>query len=176
MRYWQKVDYSVAKKLDDAIPTIGPVTITSTWRAPSGAGSSGSLHKKNPCLAIDFKPKDASLWGVFRKLKGLAFKRIGIRPDAHMLHVDVGVEKLGKAPYYFYEPVGGSDGGPIEQQKLSTLQGIPGFDGNFSASGLTVGTAVASSLGIQKTETGKSILDPKLLIPIGFAAARFLIG
>jgi len=124
---WEKVDYLVAQKLDRAIAVIGPITITSTWRPPGGAGSAGSFHKKTPSLAIDFVPDDPDTWGVFRKLQQVGFYRIGIMPGKNAFHVDVGYEKGLANEYYFLENNSGQDLGPISAQSLATLKTIPGY-------------------------------------------------
>jgi len=122
-----KVHYALAEKFLATVPYIGSVLITSTWRPPGGAGSPKSFHKRTPCLALDFQPKNSNLWDVFNKLISLGWQRIGIRPDKHMIHIDMGAEFGLARPYLFLEGVGGKDLGPLDKQPLSLLQQIPGY-------------------------------------------------
>jgi len=122
---WQGLSYAVAKKLDDSIPYIGKIQVTSTT---GGAHAPGSMHYKG--LAIDFVLKGGQrLWYVFNWLRQLGWKRIGIIKYANGLHVDVGLE-AGKAtgPYYFAENNNGADIGPITSQPSSYMAGVPGWN------------------------------------------------
>lgn len=122
-----KVHVDLLKRFLFSIPYIGRVTVTSTWRPPGGAGGSRSFHKYVPSLAVDFVPDDRDLWSVFNKLVSLGWQRIGIRPDAHMIHLDMGVEFGLAKPYLFFEGIGGKDLGLLSRQPASRLQQIPGY-------------------------------------------------
>lgn len=122
LKLWHLVDYDLARKFDKALDWIGSVIITSTWRD----WPKGSMHTKG--LALDFVPQTKLLWPIYLTLRALGWKRIGIRPDANMIHVDIGMEKgLKKYPYYFYEIVGGKDAGPLDKQPIERLRKIPGY-------------------------------------------------
>lgn len=125
---WQFTDYEITKRLDAAIPYIGAIRITSTYRTPGSSAATMSFHSYIPALAIDFVPLETPLWTVFSILQQLGFHRIGIRPDANMIHIDNGYQ-VGKAyEYYFLENNQGTDIGPLASQPLERLQLIPGFN------------------------------------------------
>lgn len=115
------IEYAIAKRLNDAIPHIGRITITSTFRKPGQAGSATrSYHLTG--RAIDFVVREKPLWIVYLTLRNLGFRRIGLRPDANMIHVD-----SGNGSYFFVEGTSGQDQGPLSRQPATRLASIPGY-------------------------------------------------
>ena len=139
---WQSVQFSVAKKLDDSIPYIGKIQITSTT---GGKHAPGSMHYQG--LAIDFVLKGGQrLWYVFNWLRQLGWLRVGIMKYANGFHVDTGKE-AGKAtgPYLFAEDIKGNDLGPLTSQPSSYMAGIPGYGTEVPAIALQPGFGGASA-------------------------------
>lgn len=158
---WDKLDYAVAKKLADAVPYIGRVRITSTWRS----GTGGSMHQRTPALAIDFAPLQRPMWHVMQILRSLGWNRIGLSPAQNILHVDIGLDRgVATGPYFFYEDSNGKDKGPLTSQSAATLAAIPGYGTTADI------TAVAS------ITPALSKFDPKTLLlvalSLGYAVSK----
>ncbi len=163
--YWWKVNYTVAKMLDDAILYMGTIKVTSTWRQKGSSAASASFHSYNESYAIDFKPVSRPMWHDFILLQEVGFKRIGLSPGQGIIHVDVANKyfaKYGKE-YLFFEDANGRDLGPLINQPLSNLKQIPGFN-TYPVIG-PIETAV--------TNTGDRALAA--LIPIGVLLAKTFI-
>jgi len=118
-----RMDGYIVLKLDKALPFIGPVIITSTYR-PDDAGS---MHQFG--YAIDFVSQSREPLGhILTKLIQLGFKRIGVMPEKRMFHIDSGVEHKKAQPYIFLEDTAGNDLGPLSAfppDEVASM--IPGY-------------------------------------------------
>jgi len=126
---WERVNYTIAKMLDGAIPYIGAVEITSTWRPAGSSKATNSYHSRGlVSYAIDFRPLHRPLWHVYLLLKNAGFKRIGISPAQNIIHIDSGVETHRDKAYYFAEDRTGGELGTLAEQAESWLRSIPGYN------------------------------------------------
>lgn len=125
---WEKTDYYTASMLDHAIPYIGGIRVTSTWRPMGSSAATMSFHNRgNICYAIDFEPLDKPMWHIFLILQSLGFRRIGLSPVQKIIHFDRGDDFGARTPYYFFEDRNGKDLGPLDAQPIRYLQNIPGY-------------------------------------------------
>ena len=179
---WQNLDYRVAKKLDDSIPFIGKIQITSTT---GGRHASGSMHYKG--LAIDFVLRGGQKqWYVFNHLHKLDWKRIGIIQNKNALHVDIGAEAGKASAYLFAENSSGQDIGPITKQSTAYLKTIPGWGTQIPQLALQpgFGGAVATYDGAPGDVNAETTLPPDgtttrdtalaIAIPIGLIALKIM--
>jgi hypothetical protein len=142
---WENLSIFLVKRLNDTIPYIGSIKITSTYRP----GDTGSAHSKK--LAVDFKPLKRPLWHVYQIMRALGWQRIGIDPGQGIIHADIGEGRGYSYPYYFLEAKG-KDVGALSKQAQTALAAIPGY--------LSPLTAVAAGKPITTPAGDTKILQP----------------
>lgn len=166
---WEHLSVYLVKRLNDSIPKIGKIKVTSTT---GGGHATGSAHYKG--LAADIRPLQIPLYHAYQKLVALGWKRIGIDAGQNILHVDVGELAGFSSPYYFLE-LSGKDAGPLSGQSAARLAAISGYSSPLKGAEInsmyaaapaatTPVTAAGAKASTTAAEAAKKKVDAGLLI------------